>query len=263
MKRTLLFSLFFILMISIHAQSILISGKIIVDDAKEIIDLNGTTIENLNTHAKTVATTSGLFSIKAHLNDELLVKHNGIQERRLNVSETMLRRGFITIHVNEEIIELAEANIQKLNRDMLKNLGKNKSFQERINDEMGVSSPEFKAQLNLKREEEKVNRTIKQVGGVSVIGLIGLLAKSHKKIKNTIPEKKIKEEQLAALHKFYTTYYFVHDLKIPEGKITEFLDYCYSNFNFSKLLEENNYDEILFILEEQAPRYRSKIKENE
>ena len=55
MKRTLLLSFFYIFCISAYAQSTLITGKIIVDDADEVIDLEGTLIENLTTKAKTKA----------------------------------------------------------------------------------------------------------------------------------------------------------------------------------------------------------------
>ncbi|WP_413533385.1 hypothetical protein [Empedobacter brevis] len=258
--------LFFLLIISssyIQAQSAMISGKIIVDDTKEIIDLEGISIENLNTKAKTKTNNEGLFSINVNLNDELLIKQVGLSERKLKVSETMITKGFVTIHVNVEIIDLAETNIQKLNKDAYKNIGKEKSFQEKFNDENGITSLEFKAELNLKHEEEIVNRTIKQVGGVNLLGLFNLFKSPKKRLKKPVQLEVKKEDQLSTLHKFFTTYYFVNDLKIPEGKINEFLDYCYSNFDFPKLLKENNFDEILFIIEEQAPIYLSKMKKNE
>ena len=62
--------LFFLLIISssyLQAQSTLITGKIIVDDAEEVIDLEGTSIENLTTKAKTKANNVGLFSINVNL----------------------------------------------------------------------------------------------------------------------------------------------------------------------------------------------------
>ena len=76
-------------------------------------------------------------------------------------------------------------------------------------------------------------------------------------------EPQTKHDQLINLKNLYTTYYFVNDLKIPEGKIIEFLDYCYINFNFKELLQMNNFEEILFILGEQASIYLSKITSNE
>ncbi|MGV0947287.1 hypothetical protein ACTS93_09050 [Empedobacter falsenii] len=259
----ILFFLFIISSTYLQAQSTLITGKIIVDDAEEVIDLEGTSIENLTTKAKTKTNNVGLFSINVNLNDELLIKHTGIEERRLKVSESMITKGFVTIHVNIEVIELKEANISKLDKNSLKNLGKEKSFQEKLNDEAGFASLEFKAELNLKHDEERVNRTIKQVGGVNLLGLLNVFKSPKKRMKNPVPIKVVKEDQLSALHKFFTTYYFVNDLKIPEGKINEFLDYCYSNFDFPKLLRDNNFDEILFIIEEQAPIYLAKMKKNE
>ena len=259
----ILFFLFIISSSCLYAQSTLITGKIIVDDAEEIIDLEGTSIENLTTKARTKANNLGLFSINVNLNDELLIKHIGIAERRLKVSESMIAKGFVTIHVNVEVIELKEANIAKMDKNSLKNLGKEKSFQEKLNEEAGFTSLDFKAELNLKHDEERVNRTIKQVGGVNLLGLLNVFKSPKKRVKNPVPIKVVKEDQLSALHKFFTTYYFVNDLKIPEGKINEFLDYCYSNFDFPKLLRDNNFDEILFIIEEQAPIYLAKMKKNE
>lgn len=262
MSKVLIF-LFFITSINIQAQTTLITGKIIVDDADEVIDLSGSTIENLTTKAKTKANNSGLFSINVSLNDELKIKQLGIQERIIKISETIIDKGFVTIHVNIEVIELAETNIQKLNRDALRNLGKEKSFQEKLGDEMGINSLDYKAELNLKHDEERVNRTINQVGGVNLLGLMNLFKSPKKRVKNPVPIKVMKEDQILALRKFFTTYYFVNDLKIPEGKINDFLDYCYSNFDFPKLLRDNNFDEILFVIDEQAPIYLAKMKNDE
>ena len=82
--------------------------------------------------------------------------------------------------------------------------------------------------------------------------------------KNNYKEKsKEKYVQIEFLKDFFTTYYFVNDLKIPEGRVLEFLDYCYMNFNFKQLLKNNNTEEILYTLNEQAPIYLSKITSNE
>ena len=104
-----------------------------------------------------------------------------------------------------------------------------------------------------------MRRTISQVGGVNLLGLFNIFKNPVKRLKKIKKIEKPKQEILLDLQKFYTINYFVNDLKIPQGKIIDFLDYCYSNFNFYQLLEANNYDEILFIIEEQAPIYLNKI----
>ncbi|MFV0173193.1 hypothetical protein OBK14_02625 [Empedobacter falsenii] len=263
MMRTLLFNLFFILCSLLYAQSTLITGKIMVDDADEVMDLSGATVENLMTKAKAKANSEGLFSINVNLDDELYIKHLGIQDRSLKVTEAMMTKGFVSIHMNVEVIELAETNIQKLNKDAFRNMGKEKSFQEKLGDEMGINSLDFKAELNLKHDEEIVNRTIKQVGGVNLLGIMNLFKNPKKRVKNSVPLKIVKEDQLLALRRFYTTYYFINDLKIPEGNILDFIHYCYVEFKLESHLKRNNYDEVLLVLEEQAPIYLAKISKNE
>ena len=262
MTKILCFILF-ISTFSVHAQRTLISGKIIVDDADEVINLNGFLIENLATNSRVKANTGGLFSLNVSEGDVLFFKQNGITERHLKISKSMLNKGFIEVHVNVEVIELDETKVSKLNKDMLTNLGKEESMEEKLNKKMDIVSYETHVKLNRAQDEDMVRRTIRQVGGASVGGLFNLISGKHKKVKSSSKLKKTKEESLVDLQRFFTVNYFVNDLKIPKGKIIEFLDYCYSNFNFYQLLEQNNYQEILFTIEDQAPMYLNKIKEKE
>ena len=259
MNRILLIKLFLLVGISLQAQTKMISGKIIVDDAQELINLEGFTILNTTSGAHTKANSNGLFSINVKENDELIFKQVGITERSLKVSESLINKGFIEVHVNVEVIELGETKVVKLNKNMLKNLGKEESLQEKLNKKMDLISYETKVKLNRAQNDAMSERAIRQIGGVNVIGIVGLLTGSHKKVKFTKPIEKTKHDVLLELKQFFTEYYFINDLKIPKGKIIEFLDYCYSNFNFYQLLKDNNYEEILFTLGEQAPLYLNKI----
>ena len=159
MIKTLFFSLFFVSFISIHAQSTLISGKIIVDDADEVINLNGFVIENSTTNTRTKANENGLFSIKVNEGDELIFKQIGIINRQLKISKNMLNRGFIEVHVNVEVIELAETNISKLNKDMLNNLGKNKIVSTLIIEATGINDEAFKKAIVDKQLIDKIKAT--------------------------------------------------------------------------------------------------------
>ena len=173
MNKFLFLFLSIFVMQNMNAQSTLISGKVVIDDIDYHSDLDKFSIINLNTNAKTMANSDGMFSIKVNLNDELLFKNEGIEERVLKISENMISKGFVTVHLNVEVIELAEATINPLKKNLKDNINKEKIFSEKLKDEMGISSPEYKAKLNFKQEEEKVNRTIKAVGGVSLTGLVG------------------------------------------------------------------------------------------
>ncbi|WP_313579355.1 hypothetical protein [Chishuiella sp.] len=246
-----------------HAQYKMITGKVIIDDkvvGQDVLD--GILVQNLQTDAKNITNVDGIFSINVSAGDELLFKHDFYKERSVKISEAMINRGFITIHLNIEVIELGEANVNRLDKNMLNDLGKEKVFQEKINTQMGINTLEYKIKLNLKHEEEKVNRTIHQIGGVNIMGLFSLLSGSYKKINSKSEIEKTKEELIKDLKQFYTEYYFIEELKIPKISIIGFLDYCYTKYDFKKLLKENKYDEILSVIEEQAPIYLSKINTN-
>ena len=250
---------FYVLSLSyLQAQNTLISGKVFIDE-DESMELEGIEITNLSSNARTKTNTKGIFSIKVNENDELLFKGEGINERKISISSTTLQKGFISVHLNIKVIELAEANVNRLDKNMLNDLGKEKTFQEKINTQMGINTLDFKIKLNLKHEEEKVNRTIHQIGGVNIMGLFSLLSGSYKKIKSKSEIEKTKEELIKELKQFYTEYYFIEELKIPKISIISFLDYCYTKYNFKKLLKENKYDDILLVIEEQAPIYLDKI----
>lgn len=258
-KYLLLFTFLFSIA---QAQTKLITGKIVIDVEDEFLNFEGIHIINSTTNAKTLSNSNGIFSIKADLNDELIFKEGGVEERTLKITETILNKGFVVVHLNAEVIELDEANVLTLNKDMLKNIGKEKSFQEKINDEMGIVTNDYKAKLNFKATETSVRRTISEVGGLSVIGLFKTITGAHKKIKSTPEIEKTKQDQIEDLKRFYTENYFVEDLKIPKGKVLDFLDYCYTKHNFRKLLKDNNYDEILRVVGEQAPIYLTKLSVN-
>ncbi|WP_282629592.1 hypothetical protein [Empedobacter sedimenti] len=260
MNRILLYNLSLLFCISLQAQSTLISGKIIVDDADEIINLDGFSIENSTTNAKTFANAKGLFSIKVNEGDELLFNQLGIVQRRIKVSQSMINKGFIEVHVNIEVIELAETKIKPLKKFWKDNISKEETESEKFNKSIGINK-EFK--LDVVKAFYAANY-LKGLGGAyryeNVLALMDMFtkdAKSHKDLRAFVPKKKY--ENIEFLISYFTDYYFTNDLKIPKGNIFEFLNYCYVETKIEELLKANQFDQIVLILEEQAPIYLSKI----
>ncbi|WP_291047353.1 hypothetical protein [Empedobacter sp. UBA1574] len=254
--------LFFLLIISssyLQAQSTLITGKIIVDDAEEVIDLEGTLIENLTTKAKTKANNVGLFSINVNLNDELLIKHTGIEERRLKVSERMITKGFVTIHVNIEVIELKEANISKLNIDKLNKLGKNKSASKEIVDATGVNDKEFQKAVVERHNWAAFHRKDNPYAG-NLLEIVKLFKTPNGK--GILDKKRISTyEKIIDLKSVIGETFFIKDLKLSRSQIIDFIGTCYYSNNFDKLIRKKNFNRIKQILKEQAPNYLSIINQ--
>ena len=255
----ILFFLFIISSSYLQAQSTLITGKIIVDDADEVIDLEGTLIENLTTKAKTKANNVGLFSINVNLNDELLIKHTGIEERRLKVSESMIAKGFVTIHVNIEVIELKEANISKLDKNSLKNLGKNKSASKEIVDATGVNDKEFQKTVVERHNWAAFHRKDNPYAG-NLLEIVKLFKTPNGK--GILDKRRISTyEKIIDLKSVIGETFFIKELKLSRSQIMDFIGTCYYSNNFDKLIRKKNFNRIKQILKEQAPNYLSIINQ--
>jgi hypothetical protein len=263
MKRTLFFNLFIILSISLQAQTKMISGKIIVDDVDEVVNLEGFTILNTTSGAHTKANSNGLFSINVKENDELTFKQVGITERSLKVSESMLKKGFFQVHVNVEVIELAEMNVKPIKRYWKDNISKEETQSEKINKSLGINE-EFKIDVVKAFFAAQYLRNLGvPVRYENVIGLIDSFSdKEVQTYKRFLKKKKVdKYDQILLMKDFFTEHYFINDLKIPKGNILEFIHYSYDENKLDQLITQNKYDEILLIFEEQAPQYLIKINQ--
>lgn len=256
MSKSILFLVIFNSFLTIHAQSTLISGRIIVDDTDEIYDLNGFLIENLNTNARVKANEKGLFSIKVNLNDELLFKQQGFQERTIKISETMMNKGFITIHLNIEIIELAETMISPLKKNFKDNIKVEKSKSDLILESMGVNEAFKFDMIKVHYAVEHLKKTGKAFTYENVLAMKDMFtsyAKAHKPdFKKNINQQ---VDDIELLLKIFSEYYFTNDLKISKERILDFMNYCYTKYNFRKLIQNKNYDEIARKLEDESSNY--------
>ena len=260
MTKILFFSLFFLFSL-IQAQTTLISGKIIVDDADEIINLDGFLVENTITNARTKADENGLFSIKVNEGDELIFKQIGIINRQLKISKNIINRGFIEVHVNIEVIELEETNISKLNKGMLNNLGKNKSVSTLIIEGTGINDEAFKKAVVDKYNWADFHRKANPYAG-NLLEIVKFFKKGNGK--GILDKKRISTyEKINNLKSVIGETFFIKYLNISRDKIIDFIGNCYYTNNFEKLIRKRNFEGIKQILKEQAPIYLSKIKENE
>ena len=253
MNKILFLFLSFFALQNTTAQSTLISGKVVIDDIDYHVDLDNFSIINLNTNAKTTTNSDGIFSIKVNLNDELLFKNEGIEERVLKISENIISKGFITVHLNEMVIELEEASILSLSQDKLKNLGKNKSFGEKLNDEMGFNSPEFQKLLQERYDNAKILRKKNPYEG-NILEIFTMFKKG--KESGLLKSNKISVfEQLNQLKSIIGETFFIQELKIPREEIIDFMGKYYDSNNFKKLIKRKQFDKIKTILKSKVEEY--------
>ncbi|MBY0065587.1 hypothetical protein [Empedobacter falsenii] len=239
------------------AQTTLITGKVVIDDGVVGQDaVDHILIMNEMTNARVLTNENGMFSIKASVGDELVIAHDFYIERKIKITSDILAKGMLTIHLNIETIELAEARINTLDRNFKNNIKLEHGKVDELYDNLNLG---FDPNLRFRKINPNMTSTINNNGLLDPSLWIASISGQKKKDKKQNEYFK-KVDKIKDLENYFTSNYFIETLNIPENKITDYVRYCYANFELEKLVKENKYDKITEILEEQAPKYLEMIK---
>lgn len=242
------------------AQTTLITGKVVIDDGVAGQDaVDNILVTNESTNAKAFTNANGMFSIKASVGDELIFTHDFYIERKIKITLDILAKGMLTIHLNIETIELAEARINTLDRNFKNNI---KLKYDQVDEMYKQLNLGIDPNLRFRKIDPNATSNIGSFGLLNPAAWITAISGQRKREKNQYEYFK-KEDRIKDLENYFTSNYFIETLNIPENKVSEYVKYCYINFELDKLVTANNYDKITQILEEQTPIYLSKIQKNE
>ena len=233
-------------------QSINLSGRIVIDDQADYSLIHQINVINRQTEKIVKPDDMGDFTIEVQLNDALVFTSGFTEKRVIKVTESIIKKGFITVHLDLEVIKLAEANLTPLKAKLRDNIRVDKTEVEELQDEVNHVTPEFRQKMLLEHEDAAARRTISEVGGINLLGLgtaiFGVKNRSKPRIKSNF---EVAEE----IKKYFTTTYFIDDLNIPAHKVNEFLGYCLQKTNMKKLFEKGKIEEMIFSFEEVAELY--------
>lgn len=239
------------------AQTTLITGKVVIDDGVVGQDaVDHILIMNEMTNARVLTNENGMFSIKASVGDELVIAHDFYIERKIKITSDILVKGMLTIHLNIETIELAEARINTLDKNFKNNIKLEHGKVDELYDNLNLG---FDPNLRFRKINPNMTSTINNNGLLDPSNWIATISGQKKKDKKQNEYFK-KVDKIIDLENYFTINYFIETLNIPENKVTDYVRYCYANFELEKLVKENKYDKITEILEEQAPKYLEMIK---
>ena len=254
----ILYVIFFVLISTFSfAQTTLITGKVVIDDGVAGQDaVDNILVTNESTNAKTFTNVNGMFSIKASVGDELVITHDFYIERKIKITSDILAKGMLTIHLNIETIELAEARINTLDRNFKNNIKLEHGKVDELYDNLNLG---FDPNLRFRKINPNMTSTINNNGLLDPSLWIASISGQKKKDKKQNEYFK-KVDKIKDLENYFTSNYFIETLNIPENKVTDYVRYCYANFELEKLVKENKYDKITEILKEQAPKYLELIK---
>lgn len=240
------------------AQSNLITGKVVIDDGivgQDIVE--NILITNETTNAKAFTNSKGIFSIKASVGDELVFTHDFYKERAIKITAEIISKGLLTIHLNIETIELAEARINTLDKNFKNNI---KLKYDKVDDLYKGLNLGIDPNLRFRKIDPNASSMLNNNGLLDPSNWIATISGQKKKAK--VESKYFKKaDKIKELENYFTKNYFVESLNIPENKVSDYVTYCYHNFGLEKLIKENKYDKITEILEDQASKYLEMIKQ--
>lgn len=242
------------------AQTNLITGKVVIDDGVVGQDaVDHILVTNEMTNAKAFTNATGMFSIKASIGDELIFTHDFYKERTIKITSDILTKGMLTVHLNIETIELAEAKIITLDRYFKNNI---KLKYDEVDEMYKHLNLGIDPNLRFRKIDPNATSNIGNFGLLNPAVWIATISGQRKREKKQ-QEYFNKVDRIKELENYFTKNYFVESLNIPENKVNDYVTYCYTNFELEKLVKANSYDEITKILEEQASLYLAKISKNE
>lgn len=251
MKVQHYFILFFGLMMSANFAQTTISGSVVIDGSEDSLEGTNFIIVNQNSNKRTLADKDGLFSIMVDLNDILEVKSSLTVPRKIKISESILDKKYIEIHLDIETIELAEANIRPLDPNLKKNISTTETAEYKLKKELGYDTPEFKKAMIAEHKDAAARRAIAQTGGVNLLGIGQAIFGGKDKSKP--PRELTNFEVTQKVKEYYPESYFVNSLNIPENKIQDFVAVCVNKYNFRSFLKQQDYDMIVYYMELEAP----------
>ncbi|WP_322971480.1 hypothetical protein [Faecalibacter sp. LW9] len=235
----------------VYAQSVDLVGNVIVDNVDEEFNRSGIYVFNEKSNQHVVTSSEGGFQIQVKLDDVLIFKSDFTQTRSIKISQNIIEKGYINVHLDVEMINLAEANLRPLKPNLKDNLAKSETDEYKLKKSLGYDTDEFRKAMATKHNDQKVRNTIAQTGGVNLIGI----AKMFIKDKSPKQPQKMNYEVIDEIKSYFTENYFINDLNIPEKRVTDFIGYCFKKYNHRGMFEQQKITEMLMHYEQAAPEF--------
>ena len=233
-----------------------LKGRIIAGS----LDGSSINIVNLTGKIGTTNNTEGRFEIAVAEGDSLFFSSVQYEPLEIVVTEEVLEKAFLEVHLMERVNELAEVTIS--NTGLSGNLGQDLSKIKTVEQsEFGFALPTKPRPTSIERKLETSSGIQKDKKGqepaLVTVSFDGILNRLNGKIEML---QKAKENEELSKHvdqgiKAVPVSYFVQDLQIPEEQITNFVHFCAENPNFPKLLPDSKRFELMDYYRKKAAEF--------
>lgn len=258
-RHILILVVFFSFLGVVLAQEKTITVQIIIDDEQE--EHPGSVyITNSRTNQTVITNTDGISSLEAKAGDEILFISEFYEFRRLFITESLLEKPQINVHLNTYAILLDEAKISdfKLTGNLAAD-AKNAKFVD--------SAALVYANLGIKEKDvPKPSPAGRRVGKFKIIDVATLNITKIIGELNGYNDRQRKthayEDRLKILIKIRDLWqedFYVNDLKIPKEKIDEFVFFTYESTDIYNKIKQNDLLTAEKLMNEQSKIYVERL----
>lgn len=238
-----------------YGQERLIHGLIILDVDEPIIEKIHVT--NSRTQLTSFTDLTGSFSMRAMVGDILYIRSSLYESRQFLLTEALINKSVINIHLNLQPVLLEEAVISpKLSgyldkdvryspdKDRLAKLYRNLGFNPDVSNLRDTTPLEFwkdfsPTHFNVERVFEAISGDLRR--------------------RQSLYKHESKQNKINGIHSYFGDNYFVQDLNIPKEKISDFLTYSYDSSTIPLHYSKGNYFSIMIELNRLAPIFLSRL----
>jgi len=256
MKKSHIFPIFFLLAQFVSAQEKLVKGVIIIDT--EDGSPEGIYVTNSRTRLTSITDLTGSFAIHAVAGDSLLIRSSFYESRRFYLTENLMNKDFVTVHLNLQPIVLDEAIItQKLTGFLDKDAKYNPDKDQiaKLYKELGVNpdasklrdSTDFTMWKDVSPFHLDVEKLLEVFNG-------------DLRRRQNLYKFEGDEAVIMAIREYFGDNYFIEDLGIPKEKIREFVFFTYESTSIQSHYQSGNYLKIMQVFSRTAPVYLNRLK---
>lgn len=264
MKYSFLACILFFAITATAQESILLKGSI------EAQDLEGTSINIINTNLRTGTTSSrnGDFEIRVREGDTLLFSSILYENLKMEITSKIYNNEFLSVSLKEDVNELATVNLN--NYHLTGNLAVDSEAMETYSFPVlswkfeDVKNARFDSDINdtqSKPTNIALGESTQVDGSINIFNLlaaaIDLTGIAGKSVETVAPMPRSNPSEM---RKLYGDVFFTETLQIDYDYINDFIFYAYDN-GLGALVQENKNDlELIEFFMLQSKNYR-KLKE--
>lgn len=244
--------LFFLFSLLSFAQSKIITGAVYIDEAEEGVTSTGVRVENLRSYAKTATNQDGHFSIGGIVGDTIQFSASFLVPRKIVISDNIYSRGVLQVHLDIETFDLQEVFLGKLDKNINSNIKYKNDLKGSLYNSIGLD--QRLRDLEPRKDISKF-KPLDVLSPVRMIGHVNGYYKKQRRIELFMKNQGVLNEVI----NYFPDEFFLDDLKIPEHKVQEFIQYADRKIDLKSKVMQRQFELIGLELSNVAELYLNEL----